>query len=221
MASALSPSNLGKIFNAFEQGDARTGHQFGGLGLGLAISKALVTLHGGSLTVQSEGRDRGATFIIDLPLARQSPATVSPDQAPVGAHRQLRLLVVEDHEATSHVMVRLLTKRGYLVSAASSIRDALKVLQQTPIDILISDVGLPDGSGRELMEKVRQTQHLPGIALSGYGTEADVAQSSAVGFSVHLTKPVDIDQLDREIQLLGEKMPARAGDRQGASLSAA
>jgi PAS domain S-box-containing protein len=198
----IAPENLGKIFNAFEQGDNRTGHRFGGLGLGLAISKALVTLHGGVLTVQSEGRNRGATFIIELPLATQAPEAIATDSFPAAPRRPLRLLVVEDHEATSNVMVRLLTRRGYFVFAASSIKEALALLEETPVDVLISDVGLPDGSGRDLMEKVRQKKSLPGIALSGYGTEADLAQSSAVGFSLHLTKPVDIDRLDREIQTL-------------------
>jgi PAS domain S-box-containing protein len=198
----IAPEHLDKIFNAFEQGDARTGHRFGGLGLGLAISKALVTLHGGSLVAHSEGRGRGATFVIELPLAVQPPVKAASGPAPSAARRALRLLLVEDHEATSHVMVRLLTKRGYSVFAASNIEEALAVLKQTPVDVLISDVGLPDGSGRDLMEKVRQIHNLPGIALSGYGTEADLAQSSEVGFSVHLTKPVDIDHLDREIQSL-------------------
>ena len=87
----------------------------------------------------------------------------------------------------------------------TTVEEALSVLKQTPVDILISDVGLPDGSGRELMETERQTRKLPSSALSGYGTEADLAQSSGVGFSVHLTKPVDIDRLDREIQLLGHQ----------------
>jgi len=198
----IEPEHLGKVFNAFEQGDIRTGHRFGGLGLGLAISKALVTLHGGSLTAQSDGRGHGATFIIELPLATQPAAPIASGLLPSTPRRLLRLLVVEDDPATSDVMARLLTKRGYSVVVASSIKEALNVLQQSPVDILISDVGLPDGSGRELMEKVRQTRSLPGIALSGYGTEADLTRSSDVGFGRHLTKPVDIDRLDREIQAL-------------------
>ncbi|MBC8003517.1 MAG: PAS domain S-box protein, partial [Opitutaceae bacterium] len=198
----IEPEHLETIFNAFEQGDTRTGHCFGGLGLGLTISKALVTLHGGSLVAQSEGRGHGATFIIELPLATQASTTIHSEPDPFSPRLPLRLLVVEDHQATSDVMVRLLKKRGYSVSVASSIQEALSVLSETPVDLLISDVGLPDGSGRDLMETIRKTQDLPGIALSGYGTEADLAQSCAVGFSLHLTKPVDIDRLDFEIQSL-------------------
>ena len=102
-------------------------------------------------------------------------------------------------------MVRLLTKRGYSVTAVSSIQEALAALERTPVDLLVSDVGLPDGTGRELMEQIRRKRTLPGIALSGYGTESDLAKSAAVGFSVHLTKPIDIERLDREIQTLAEQ----------------
>lgn len=197
--------HLGKIFNAFEQGDPRTSHHFGGLGLGLAISKMLVTLHAGSLIARSDGPNQGATFLIELPLAAQPSPKADSGSLPAPPRILLRLLLVEDDEMTSKVMVRLLTKRGYCVSAASSIQEALSRLEEAPIDLLISDVGLPDGSGRKLMEKVRQSHPIPGIALSGYGTEADLAQSSDVGFSVHLTKPIDIELLDRKIQSLASQ----------------
>jgi PAS domain S-box-containing protein len=201
----IEPANLETIFNAFEQGAAGMNHNFGGLGLGLTISKALVNLHGGSLVAQSEGLGHGARFILTLPLAAQLPALAEETNFPVAVPFRLRLLVVEDHATTSHVMVRLLSKRGYEVTAASNIQEALALLGKHEFDLLVSDVGLPDGNGRELMEKVRGRFDLPGIALSGYGTEADVAQSSAAGFSVHLTKPIDIERLDREIQALAQR----------------
>jgi len=198
----IEPEHQGRIFNAFDQGDPQTSRHFGGLGLGLAISNSIVALHGGSLTAQSDGRDRGATFIIELPLAPQTTVSAVSRSLPAASHRPLRLLIVEDHETTSNVMVRLLTKRGYSVFAASSIKEALELLKRAPVDVLISDVGLPDGSGLELMKRVRETHTIPAIALSGYGTDADLAHSSEVGFGAHLTKPVDIDHLDREIQAL-------------------
>jgi DNA-binding response OmpR family regulator len=139
---------------------------------------------------------------MELPLASEAAAANASRSTPSAPRRTLRLLIVEDHETTSNVMVRLLTKRGYSVSAASSIKEALRMLQQDSVDLLISDVGLTDGSGLELMKKVRETRDLPAIALSGYGTEADLAQSSEVGFSAHMTKPVDIERLDRQIQAL-------------------
>ena len=97
-------------------------------------------------------------------------------------------------------MARLLKKRGYTVTAATSVKAALHALEHMPIDLLISDLGLPDGTGHELMAKIRATQNLPGIALSGYGTDTDVTRSREAGFSAHLTKPIDIDLLDRQIQ---------------------
>ena len=198
----IAPDDLGKIFNAFEQGDTGITHRFGGLGLGLAISKALVVLHDGTLTADSAGRGHGATFTIELPLTHHTRTQADAGPASLTPRRTLRLLVVEDHAATSTVMVRLLSRRGYNVTVAGSVQDALKILEQTPIDLLISDLGLPDGSGRDLMENVREKHQLPGIALSGYGTDADLASSHAAGFSAHLTKPIDIERLDREIQAL-------------------
>jgi CheY-like chemotaxis protein len=198
----IESEHLGTIFNAFEQGDASKAHQFGGLGLGLAISRALVKMHHGSLWAESEGAGKGATFIMELPLAHGAkPADLDEPSSAVTC-RRLRLLVVEDHKATASVMIRLLSRRGHTVCAATTISEALACLEQGPIDLLVSDVGLPDGSGRDLMEKIRQTRDLPGIALSGYGTDADVNESTSAGFSAHLTKPVDIDRLEREIQAL-------------------
>lgn len=198
----ISPEDSAKIFDAFEQGNTGSSHCFGGLGLGLAISKALVAMHDGTLTAYSEGRGRGATFTVELPLTRETQTSTPEDRTQPKPHRALRLLVVEDHEATSQVMARLLTKRGYSVATASSVNSALAVLAATPIDVLISDLGLPDGTGAELMARIHATRALPGIALSGYGTDHDVNKSHAAGFRAHLTKPVDIESLDREIQSL-------------------
>ena len=198
----IAPEDLGRIFNAFDQGNTTGAHRFGGLGLGLAISKALAVMHEGTLTACSEGHGRGATFTVELPSAREAPAKPIVPLPPHRPRRALRLLVVEDHEATSSVMARLLSGRGYKVSVAGSLKEAIEILAGDEIDVLISDLGLPDGSGYELMKKVREERQLSGIALSGYGTPADVELSREAGFSAHLTKPIDIDKLDREIQAL-------------------
>ncbi len=202
----IAPEDAAKIFNAFEQGDTGIAHRFGGLGLGLAISKALVTMHDGTLTAHSEGRDRGATFTVELPLTREARTHTTEAPAPHVEHRALRLLIAEDHEATSAIMGRLLKRRGYSVTLASTVKLALEILEHTPIDLLVSDLGLPDGTGGELMEKIREKRNLPGIALSGYGTDSDVGRSRAAGFSLHLTKPVDIERLDLAIQSLATKL---------------
>jgi CheY-like chemotaxis protein len=159
-------------------------------------------MHDGTLTATSEGPGRGATFTVELPRSADARPKPSDPPAPKPLHRPLRLLVVDDHEATSSVMARLLSARGYTVSVASSVKTALAVLDETPVDVLISDLGLPDGTGCELLEKVRERQHIPGIALSGYGTSADIQLSRKAGFRAHLTKPIDIDELDHQIQAL-------------------
>jgi len=203
----ISPEDCAKIFNAFEQGATGGKHRFGGLGLGLAISEALVAMHDGTLKVHSEGPGRGATFTVELPLTREKKPDAVDHQTEFVPRRALRLLVVEDHEATAAVMARLLKRRGYTVTLASSISSALGILATTPIDLLISDLGLPDGTGGELMARIHATRSLPGIALSGYGTEQDVSSSRSAGFRAHLTKPVDIEMLDREIQSLSREIP--------------
>jgi PAS domain S-box-containing protein len=199
----IAPEDAAKIFNAFEQGDTGITHRFGGLGLGLAISKALVAMHQGTLTAHSEGRGCGATFTVELPLTSAARTHIVEDPASTTEHRALRLLIVEDHEATSAIMARLLKKRGYIVTVVTSVQTALEALDHTPLDLVISDLGLPDGTGHELMAKISEKQNLPGIALSGYGTDADITRSREAGFSAHLTKPIDIELLDGEIQLLG------------------
>jgi CheY-like chemotaxis protein len=208
----IAREDLGKIFNAFEQGDTGITHRFGGLGLGLAISKALVALHEGELTAESEGRGHGATFTIELPLTQDSRPKETGSPTSPAPHHALRLLIVEDHDATSTVMARLLKRRGYAVTVASSLHAALATLDDTPIDILISDLGLPDGTGGELMRRVREKRDLPGIALSGYGSEADVGRSREDGFDAHLTKPIDIDRLDRAIQKLATETTVRRAE---------
>ena len=202
----LVPSEIGRIFDTFAQGDHATErgvHRFGGLGLGLAISKTLVELHGGSLTAASEGRDAGATFTIELPLVRPAgcrpAAPPAPSAAPApapGAPRR-RVLVVEDHEPTRVALAGLLARRRFEVFTAETVAEALALLREGAFDLLLSDIGLPDGTGYDLMESLGPAPGLRAIALTGYGQEQDVALTRAAGFSAHLTKPIDVRSLDR------------------------
>jgi PAS domain S-box-containing protein len=194
----IEPEALGRIFNAFEQADRSTTRQFGGLGLGLAISKTLVEMHGGTIQAFSEGRGKGATFEVRLPLA---PAPAAPPcAAPVQVttetlERHLEVLLVEDHGDTARVLARILTRRGYRVETAGDVAAALEVASHRRFDLLISDLGLPDRSGLELISELRlRGQTLPAIALSGYGQEEDVKRSREAGFTVHMIKPVNFDQ---------------------------
>ncbi|HEY6069955.1 MAG TPA: response regulator [Chthoniobacterales bacterium] len=194
----IDPEALPTVFDAFEQA-GRT--QLGGLGLGLAISKALAEAHEGQINVESPGRNRGAKFTTVFPTCEVDSvpeSTFAPRFVP--KRRSVRLLLVEDHEDTKRSLTNMLRRRGYEVHAASDIRSALDVAMKTPFDVLVSDIGLPDGSGLDLLKTLRAKRKVFGIALSGYGMEEDIRRSNEAGFSYHLVKPVDINKLDSIIQ---------------------
>ena len=207
----ISPESMPRIFNAFEQGERARTRTFGGLGLGLAISRAIVDMHGGSLAAVSDGRNKGAKLIIRLPTIRRAAISEgaksrSPAQ-PKTASRALRVLLVEDHPDTARQLTRLLERAGHKVSWAGSVREAQdcaasQATETRPcgFDILISDLGLPDGSGHDLMREFNSRYPLPGIALSGYGMKDDIDNSLAAGFAKHMTKPVDWQELKSAIQ---------------------
>lgn len=197
----ISSDALERIFRPFEQDRAHNRHMFGGLGLGLSISKALVELHHGALSVLSDGHGMGATFTVELGVTDAVvELTTTPPEAPSSGMRLLRLLVVDDHEATLDVMVRLLRGQGHEVRAASCVADALQLASLQEFDLVLSDLGLPDGSGMHLMSEIKSRHGWPGIALSGYGMEADLRKTSGAGFSAHLVKPVEISELFSAIE---------------------
>lgn len=195
---------LPRIFDAFEQGEASITRQFGGLGLGLAICKAIMELHHGTIRAESEGPGQGATFIMELPAAASAAAAgIKPPSGREKEHPgKLRLLVVEDHEDTLHTLGRLLTSAGYLVRGVSSVQAAVDVAARESFDLVLSDLGLPDGDGYQVMRRISTLQKVPGIAMSGYGMEADVQRSRDAGFAEHLTKPVQFAALKRAITRL-------------------
>jgi PAS domain S-box-containing protein len=197
----ISTEALASVFTAFEQGGKQVTRQFGGLGLGLAISKALVEMHGGRISGASEGPGKGATFTIELPTIakRDVPRPKLGSRSGRGG-RKLRVLLVEDNAATLMVLEKLLTRVGHDVCTAGNIRDGLKLALESELDLVISDLGLPDGSGLELMRELRPMKpDLPAIALSGYGMEQDIERSKEAGFTEHLTKPVELSTLEAAI----------------------
>jgi two-component system, chemotaxis family, CheB/CheR fusion protein len=192
----IAAEELPRLFNAFEQGSSTITRTFGGLGLGLAICKALVDQHGGTLTGVSAGRGLGATFAVTLDTVPSSetlePAGASPGSAePIS----LRLLLVEDNEPTLEVMTALLELAGHDVKPAPDVRTARRLAESHPFDLVVSDLGLPDGNGFDLMVELRDRYGLKGIAVSGFGMEEDLRRSRASGFLEHLVKPVDVEKL--------------------------
>ena len=193
----IEPEALPKIFDAFEQG-GRT--QSGGLGLGLAISKTLVEAHKGTITAQSDGRNKGSKFALVFPTCEKVEAQIAPALSPRFAERQpMRILLVEDHEDTNRSLTSLLRRRGYHVKSALTFQSALELSAKEEFDVLISDLGLPDGSGIDLIQKLVSKPPL-GIALTGFGMEQDIRKSREVGFQHHLVKPIDLNKLDSLIQ---------------------
>ncbi len=198
----IAPEMLGKVFDAFIQEDNNRGHRFGGIGLGLAITQRLVELQNGKIQAASPGRGRGATFHIEMPLAAEAPvADAIPSSTASASARSARrrILLVEDHEQTRATLQQLLERRGHFVSGVATIVAARERASQGDFDLIISDLGLPDGDGHKLMFELHDSYGLPGIALSGYGMEHDIARSRESGFFAHLTKPVDIHALESAI----------------------
>jgi PAS domain S-box-containing protein len=202
----ISSEALPHIFGAFEQGGYAVTQRFGGLGLGLAISQALAQLHDGKITAASAGVDAGSTFTFELPTCdSDAPVAVDPPTAQTPA-LSCRILLVEDNADTRQVMQMALQGLGCTVTTAGSVAEATAAADREPFDVLISDIGLPDGSGLSLMRELRSRHRLRGIALSGFGREQDLAKSKEVGFDAHLVKPVSIDMLEQTVRELAGRM---------------
>jgi CheY-like chemotaxis protein len=187
------------VFDCFQQGDSARQQRHGGFGLGLFIAKSLAEAQQGTLTAASEGRGKGATFLLTLKLAPPGEPPSEPQEA--SARDRLRILLTEDHADTRAVIVKLLEHRGHTVFAAEDTASALRLAATCDFELLISDIGLPDGTGHALMQRLRlRRPALMGIALSGYGMPSDIQKSREAGFSHHLVKPITLDSLQAAIQ---------------------
>ncbi len=197
----FNPAASERLFEPFHQLEVNPN---AGLGLGLAIARAIIDLHDGFISAESAGPGKGATFTIALPaneiVVEQTSLKSGPEHSEKEVDTPLRLLLVEDHQETLQVLSRLLRRTGHSVCTASSIAGARDAASAETFDLVISDLGLPDGTGHELMEHLRATHGLRGIALSGYGMDEDLRRSAEAGFVAHLVKPVNISDLRRVLR---------------------
>jgi signal transduction histidine kinase len=204
----IDPEDLPTIFRAFDRGKAAHSRRYGSLALGLTISRALVEAQGGRLAASSAGKGRGATFTLDLATV---PATVAARAGTGGAKLQppLKILLVEDNEPILRTLAWILTRNRHEVRAVADLSSARKAVAEEDFDLVISDIELVDGTGLELMRELSSHCSVPGIALSGFGSDDDIRLSREAGFAVHLTKPIDVRTLEATIA----RVVAEAMDR--------
>jgi len=189
-------------FLPFAQGD-RLGNRKAGLGLGLAICKTIVDLHHGHITAHSAGKDNGTKFVVTLPVAATLPVGTVEGTLRGRGHapgKRLQILLVEDHDDSAELLREILIDSGYVVEWARDVATGLKLANEQQFDLLLSDLGLPDGSGFDLMRSLRRGGFkVPGIVLSGHGQDQDIANGIAAGFAAHLVKPFSPQQLQNTI----------------------
>ncbi|MEH1931124.1 hybrid sensor histidine kinase/response regulator [Nostoc sp.] len=213
----IDPDFLPHVFDYFRQGDSTTTRKFGGLGLGLAIARHLVEMHGGTVGAQSLGEDKGASFTVSLPLIKDA-ATINDDtnadsSTAVFAASPLmglQILIVDDNADTRDFFTFVLEQFGAIVTAVASGNEALQALTQSKPDILLSDIGMPEMNGYMLIEQVRTLEaqgggkQIPAIALTAYAGEIDQQQALKAGFQQHIVKPVAPEELLMAISNLVE-----------------
>jgi CheY-like chemotaxis protein len=163
-------------------------------------------MHEGTVTAHSDGKGRGACLTVELATiapADEPAAAVNPSLRSAKDGRPLRILLVDDHADTLKIMRRILESDGHCVTVAASVHEATGAAEAGEFDLLISDIGLPDGTGHDVMRSVRACHpRMPAIAMTGFGMEQDIRDSEEAGFTMHLTKPVDVNSLEAAIRVL-------------------
>jgi CheY-like chemotaxis protein len=204
------------VFDPFRQADASSKRRHGGLGLGLAIVRRLTELHGGTVLAESKGEGRGSRFSVSLPIRplpegnavmeqpRLSDAAVLPRPKPKRRLTGLRILSVDDDPNTREMLQEALQRAGAVVESAASAPEALNKLQSFQPDVLLSDIGLPEEDGYDLMRKVRALStanggDIPAVALTGYARDQDFKAALAAGYQAFVAKPVNLDELSSAI----------------------
>lgn len=207
--AGINPDAVGRIFGIFEQAGPDD-RKLGGLGIGLAICRGIVEAHHGTITAASPGRGLGSTFTVTLPTTLARPAAADPPHPDMPSRESLQILLVEDHVATATIIGKLLQRLGHRVAMAHCVADAIALSASRPFDLLISDIGLPDGTGIDVIRHIRKSSDMPAIALSGFGMEQDIARSLDAGFAEHIIKPVDFARLREAVTRVGSKRRALA-----------
>ena len=218
----ISPDFLPYVFERFRQADMKTTRVHGGLGLGLAIVRQLVELHGGTVEVASEGEGKGATFLVKLPVLpvyQNIPATDFMSQVKEKDSEEewadelagLKVLVVDDEPDTCELLRSLLSKCGAEVTAASSAEEAFRLFKLEHPDVMVSDIGMPREDGYELMRKVRALPpdkggNVPAVALTAYARAEDRLRALRAGYQMHVSKPVELAELVAIVASLGNRL---------------
>jgi signal transduction histidine kinase/ActR/RegA family two-component response regulator len=218
--AGIHPDFLPHVFDRFRQAESSEARSYGGLGLGLAIVRQLVEMHGGSVEAHSPGQGCGATFIVRLPVGMASTnAVVSPSagaadaRAGHGVLEGLRVLVVDDEQDGRDMLAILLRSHGASVQTADSADRALDLLEQDEADLLISDIGMPNTDGYQLVRSIRASarpwQNIPAIALTAFARAEDALKARLAGFDAHLAKPVEPVRLVASIVALVSALESR------------
>lgn len=205
----IEPSFLEHVFDRFRQADASVSRRHGGLGLGLAIAKQLSELHGGNIEVESKGTNRGCTFTVTLPVS-QAPITLQPQKVKLPTPESddsrrlvdVCILLVEDDASSRDVLKRILELEGAVVVGADSATVARRLVKEISPDVLVSDIGLPDEDGYQLMRSIRsanESSAIPALALTAFAGSEDRLKAYEAGFNLYLTKPVEPDDLVRTV----------------------
>lgn len=210
----IAPDFLPLVFERFHQADSGRARRHGGLGLGLTITKHIVENHGGTIAASSEGSGRGATFTVTLPLTadtRALPSAVKP--LAIEGLAGTRVLVVDDEDDVRELLRRVLGDHGFIVETAQSAAGAIDLMTKANPDIVITDIGMPETDGFQLLKLLRTStgSATPAIAVTAFVRQEDRERCLAAGFASHLGKPLDVSALLREItRVLGERRPPAA-----------
>lgn len=200
----IEPSFLPHVFEMFRQADGSNRRRHGGLGIGLALVRQLVQLHGGTISAESEGANKGSRFTVRLPLLRETASLAVAAKAPeLNVFSQASFLVLDDSEDSIAMMAELLRLAGAQVVTATNGVDALRIASEHDFDVILSDISMPEMDGFEFLQRLRKIdgrQDVPVVAITGFGRNDDVERARAAGFYSHLTKPIDLQALTEVLE---------------------